>query len=224
VIDFYATHYARVGDSIRLQNVLKYAQGSPALDVGCGDGGFSLKLGADVYGIDVSSEAVSLANERGVKARVADAGGDWPFQDAFFELVFAGEVIEHVYDTERFLQECRRVLKPGGRLILTTPNLAAWYSRVALLFGYQPFWSEVALHSNPGKLGGGGEGEPSGHIRVMTTRALKQLVASQGFAIEHVFGSAQVEVVPRLARPLERFLARFPSLAGNVGLVARRLP
>jgi SAM-dependent methyltransferase len=53
--------------------------------------------------------------------RLAPIEGPLPLEDASFELVWASEVIEHVADTARWLWEVRRVLAPGGRLLLTTP-------------------------------------------------------------------------------------------------------
>ena len=65
------------------------------------------------------------------------------FPDNYFDVAFFGELIEHIYDLPTFFNEVKRVLKPGGFLALSTPNLAAWYNRILLLIGkcpvnYQP--------------------------------------------------------------------------------------
>ena len=65
------------------------------------------------------------------------------FPDNYFDMAFFGELIEHIYDLPAFFYEVKRVLKPGGFLALSTPNLAAWYNRILLLMGkcpvnYQP--------------------------------------------------------------------------------------
>jgi len=67
------------------------------------------------------------------------------FPDNYFDMAFFGEIFEHVYDLPRVLIEIKRVLKPGGFLSLSTPNLAAWYNRILLLFGKCP----VNYHPTP---------------------------------------------------------------------------
>ena len=113
-----------------------------SLDVGCADGSFSLKLkqdfGFDVYGIDISENAVKLANQNGIKAKVHNAENSFPFEKESFDLAFACEIIEHVYDTDFFLSELKRVLRKNGILILTTPNLASLVNRIKILFGKYP--------------------------------------------------------------------------------------
>jgi len=115
------------------------------LDVGCGDGNFSSLLkracrAKEVYGIDISEKGVESARKNGVKAFQLDIDAeDLPFEDNYFDAIFAGEVIEHLFDTDHFLDEVHRVLKPEGILVLSTPNLASIHNRIALLLGYQPF-------------------------------------------------------------------------------------
>ncbi|MGO9249578.1 MAG: class I SAM-dependent methyltransferase [Solirubrobacteraceae bacterium] len=101
--------------------------GERALDVGCGEGWFASELvraGAEVVGIDVAEEPLHRARERDPRLdlRLVDADGPWPLDDASFDAVWAGETIEHVTDTIGWLSEIRRVLRPGGRLLLSTPD------------------------------------------------------------------------------------------------------
>ncbi len=98
------------------------------LDIGCYDGYISLllkdKFGkkCEVYGIDVAINTIKLARQKGVHAKVCDVTEGISFEDNMFDYIFAGEMIEHLQDTDFFLQEVSRVLKPDGILILTTPN------------------------------------------------------------------------------------------------------
>lgn len=101
--------------------------GDRALDLGCGDGSFMAAIaaaGAHPVGAEVAEAALARARERHPELdfRLVPIDGPLPFEDASFELVWASEVIEHVADTARWLSEVRRVLKPGGRLLVTTPN------------------------------------------------------------------------------------------------------
>jgi 2-polyprenyl-3-methyl-5-hydroxy-6-metoxy-1,4-benzoquinol methylase len=60
---------------------------------------------------------------------------DLPFDPASFDAVLCGDVIEHLRDPQRFLERIRPLLKPDGRLVLSTPNIANWAMRLSLLFG-----------------------------------------------------------------------------------------
>jgi SAM-dependent methyltransferase len=103
--------------------------GGCVLDAGCGGGGMPLSLAEHaerVVGIDpinrFGQAGATLARERGVSNLhflLAD-GMDLPFESASFDLVLSHAVIEHVSDAARYLRECRRVLKPGGRVYLST--------------------------------------------------------------------------------------------------------
>lgn len=67
-----------------------------------------------------------------------DANGKLPFADESFDLIWCSEVIEHLEDPAFALGELRRVTKPGGTLVLTTPNSYAWLFRFIALFGLTP--------------------------------------------------------------------------------------
>jgi 2-polyprenyl-3-methyl-5-hydroxy-6-metoxy-1,4-benzoquinol methylase len=104
----------------------RVAPGERVLDVGCGEGRFTVELaraGAHVVGLDVAQEPLRRARGRHpeLDLRLAPAEGPWELDDASFDAVWAGEVIEHVADTAGWLSEVRRVLRPGGRLLLSTP-------------------------------------------------------------------------------------------------------
>jgi 2-polyprenyl-6-hydroxyphenyl methylase/3-demethylubiquinone-9 3-methyltransferase len=108
--------------------------GQSVLDVGCGEGWFSAELaraGARVVALDVAEEPLRRARARvpGLDARLIEGEAGWPSADASFDVVWAGEVIEHVADTAAWLSELRRVLRPAGLVLLSTPA----YERLARL-------------------------------------------------------------------------------------------
>jgi 2-polyprenyl-3-methyl-5-hydroxy-6-metoxy-1,4-benzoquinol methylase len=116
------------GFAPRLRALLEHVEpGMRVLDVGCGEASFAAALaeaGAHVVGIDAAQEPLRRARERHPRLelrRVAE-GEQWPFADSSFDLVWAGEVIEHVADTAAWLSELRRVLRSGGSLVLSTPT------------------------------------------------------------------------------------------------------
>ena len=112
--------------------------GERVLDVGCGEGRFAVELaaaGARVVGIDVAEEPLRRARARHpeLDLRLIDGEGPWELEDASFDVVWAGEVIEHVADTAAWLSEIRRVLRSGGSLLASTPaNDRSTLMRVAL--------------------------------------------------------------------------------------------
>jgi SAM-dependent methyltransferase len=141
-------------------------RGDRALDLGCGQGEFTAVLdaaGARAVGVEVAEAALARARARhpDVEFQLAPAAGPLPFADGSFDLVWASEVIEHVADTARWLSEVRRVLVPGGRLLLTTPS----HGRLRVLVGGLERFSE-----------------PLGdHLHLYTRRSLRGLLEEFGF-------------------------------------------
>jgi SAM-dependent methyltransferase len=186
--------------------LFKELHGDRLLDIGCGDG--AVRKGINASCLDIDSE-------------------DLPFEDSSFDVVYCGEIIEHVFDPDHLLIQVRRVLRRGGLCVLTTPNLAGWPNRLALFLGFQPYPMAVSPnHEGAGKLFLSGEEGQWGHLRVFTLRALKELIRGHGFAILRVKGCPvtikSTHVLIRPIRLLDRWLARFPSLANRVILVLRK--
>jgi len=96
------------------------------------------KLGIIVFGVDGAKNSLKTARKRGIITKCTDVSKPLPFQNSYFDFVFAGEIIEHIFDTRSFLEEIYRLLKPNGYLILTTPNLARFDDRLRFLFGKTP--------------------------------------------------------------------------------------
>jgi SAM-dependent methyltransferase len=101
--------------------------GEAVLDLGCGEGRFAAALaekGAHPVGVEVAENALRRARALNPELELIRVPFDGllPFDDNRFDVAWAGEVIEHVADTARWLSEVRRVLRPGGRLLLTTPD------------------------------------------------------------------------------------------------------
>lgn len=100
------------------------------VDIGCGAGVLAphvTGLGYRHVGVDIVPGSVAIARERGVEAVVGDAR-DIPLRDGCADVVVAGEVLEHVTDLERVLDEAIRVLRPGGTLVIDT-IASTWWGR-----------------------------------------------------------------------------------------------
>ncbi|MCW3031907.1 MAG: hypothetical protein QOK19_2545 [Solirubrobacteraceae bacterium] len=111
--------------SFLLSNV---ASGQRVLDLGCGEGWFAAALqqaGVSVLGADVAEEPLRRARAAhpGLELELLEDEASWNLPDGAFDVVWAGEVIEHVADTAGWLSEVRRVLRSGGTLLLSTPSL-----------------------------------------------------------------------------------------------------
>ncbi|MCK1795794.1 class I SAM-dependent methyltransferase [Streptomyces sp. XM4193] len=192
------------------------------LDIGCGDGSAAATAAPilrphRLVGVDWSQDALRRANRHltAVRGGLDDPG--LPFASGSADAVLFSEVIEHLVDPDAALDELRRVLRPGGHLLLSTPNLAAWYNRALLLGGVQPVFSEVSMrgiYGRPGK-------QVVGHLRLYTARALRQMLPAAGFEVVRMSG-APYHDVPRPFRPLDRLACHTPSLASILLVHARR--
>ncbi|WP_372348969.1 class I SAM-dependent methyltransferase [Streptomyces sp. KL116D] len=207
-----------------LAAALAGTRAATVLDIGCGDGTAAataarlLPGGHRIVGVDWSQDALRRAAPRVphvVRGELTDHG--LPFASGSADAVLFSEVIEHLVDPDAALDEIRRVLRPGGHLMLSTPNLAAWYNRALLVAGVQPVFSEVSLRAVHGRPGT----EVVGHLRLYTPRALRQFVAASGFDVVRLTG-APFHGVPRPLRPLDRLACAAPSLASILLLHARR--
>jgi SAM-dependent methyltransferase len=197
----------------------------PALivDVGCGDGlatsvAASVSPGHRFVGVDWSADALRQASSRGLAlVRAGVDGSSLPLTSGVADVVIMSELIEHLVDTDAALDEVGRVLKPGGSLLLSTPNLAAWYNRGLLAVGMQPVFSEVSLRGVFGRPGT----QVAGHLRMFTRRALTELLAARGLTPVLVAG-ARYHDVPWPLRPLDLAFCAWPSAASILLVQARK--
>ena len=139
-------------------------RGDRVLDLGCGDGAFAVAIagaGATVTMADVAREAVRRARARlpEAEAVVLEEGAPLPFAEDAFDVVWAGETLEHVADVTGLLAEVRRVLRWGGTLVATTP----WHARLV---------AGTDRHFDP----------RADHLRFFSARTLREVVADAGFA------------------------------------------
>jgi 2-polyprenyl-3-methyl-5-hydroxy-6-metoxy-1,4-benzoquinol methylase len=172
--DYYEELWERLPEQLALPDrerrlaflLAEVSPGDRVLDVGFGDGTFTAELaraGARVVGVEVAEAALKRAQAAHPELdfRLGPVGGPLPLEDGAFDVVWASEVIEHVADTARWLSELRRVMPPGGRLLLTTPN----HPRALLLV------RGIERYSHP----------LSDHLHLYTRRSLHGLLNEFGF-------------------------------------------
>jgi 2-polyprenyl-3-methyl-5-hydroxy-6-metoxy-1,4-benzoquinol methylase len=94
------------------------------------------------------------------------------FGTLLFDVVFAGEVIEHIFDDRGFLKQIYAILKPGGILVMTVPNLFFLFNRLTFAFGKMPRFACLPYH-----------------YHFYDTKIITQMVSESGFSIAHVSAS-----------------------------------
>lgn len=156
----------------RMRQLLTTIPPGRLLDIGCYDGQLIDHVSpayVSKFGTDIATGALDLARQRSVRVTRAEVETGLPFRDGSFQTVVAAEIIEHVFDTEAFVQEAARVLAPRGYLLLTTPNLVALSGRAKLVLGKSP--ANVEFDAAPGT---------SGHVRYFTFDTLEVLLNRAG--------------------------------------------
>ena len=178
----YAHHQVDLRES-RLRKLVSLLDREPRgrlLDVGCAGGEISVLLaqsGWQVEGLEREPSLVAQAETRGIPVQRAEFDREaFPWAAGTFEAVVAGEVIEHVVDTDHVLAEIARVLRPDGVLVITTPNLASLENRVRLLLGRYPMWMDHRV-------------EGTGHLRYYTPAILRAQLEQHGFRVDRHVGN-----------------------------------
>jgi SAM-dependent methyltransferase len=133
-------HFEKLHHLLRLVDFDGY-RGRAVLEVGCGAGvdlARFAKGGAQVTGVDLTASAIELAKANfgqqrlAADLRVAD-GEHLPFDDHSFDLVYAHGVVQYTANPQRLVDECRRVLKPGGQAIFQVYNRISWLNALSKL-------------------------------------------------------------------------------------------
>lgn len=133
------------------------------LDVGCGSGHaikFMQDLGWLVEGVDFDPAAVENARAKGLHVRFGSLEAQ-NYQDNCFDVVTMSHLIEHVHEPLGLMHECYRILKPGGRLVMVTPNSWSWGHKI-----FKSNW--LAL-------------DPPRHLHIFSVDSLRSLAQKAGF-------------------------------------------
>lgn len=113
------------------------------VDLGCFNGSLSgrfFPFAERVIGIDVHAQALAEAQKKGIETICFDvaSGQQCPLPDGCADVIICADVIEHVIDPRNLMNEAKRLLKPSGTMLLSTPNLGYWLSRIRLAVGRAP--------------------------------------------------------------------------------------
>lgn len=194
----------------------KIGKGKKVLDVGCLGGKVSrliMEQNNEVWGAEANANAAALAEQRGIRVKIANVEDGLPFENKTFDVVNAGEVIEQLYDTKHFFQEAHRVLKDKGLLLFTTPNLNSLENRLRVMRG--GYLSMAGAYP---------EDHFGDHVRVFNLSKIQELCRRTGFKLIDVSGIPNLESHGRL---IDGTLAWFgkvlPSLSKLLMVTAQKL-
>jgi 2-polyprenyl-3-methyl-5-hydroxy-6-metoxy-1,4-benzoquinol methylase len=202
-----------VPDPIRIKKAVDFIRlkfpdlrGKNILECGMAKGGVvdSLKnSGANLFGVDINSRPTIGR----VKFFQTDLNGSFPDFKTEFDVIFAGEIMEHLFDDAKFVREAGEILKSGGHLMITVPNLVFSFNRLRMFFGKTPLFAYAPYH-----------------YHVYTKKTLKELIESEGFEISklissHVLFSTRRSKMGRIFEILGDF---FPSLGAHLMIFARK--
>ncbi len=171
--------------------LLKDHKPGSLLDVPSGPGYFAQKASQNGFKAIAAEIDPSLHVLSGVDYASFDMGGTFPYADASFDYIVSIEGIEHTENSFRFLRECSRVLKPSGRLFLTTPNVSCLQNRLLFLL--------TGSHDNPpGPIRSDLPNLFMSHINLIPFQRLEAFLRFSGLTIEQLH--------PYKLRPVSQFL------------------
>jgi len=203
------------------------------LDIGSGGGELTQQLAKAIrarqyFCLDIDASALRKATSRGcISYRLNLEYDKFPFESDFFDLITAFDIIEHLRNPDNMLRESYRVLKRGGFLLLTTPNIASWYNRLLLLFGEPPLGIDLSTewrYHYPF----GVKGVISGHVRMYTIKSIVGLLEYHRFKVMICKGFAQIwsKTKPKgflkIVFTLDKMLSKYSKLAPNILILARK--
>jgi SAM-dependent methyltransferase len=114
--------------------------GRRVLDLGCRDGALTRTYadGNEIVGVDADPDALAEAAKLGIETHHADLDGPLAFEDESFDVVVAGELLEHLRDPRGLVAEITRVLRPGGTFVGSVPNAYRLKNRLRFFLGRKP--------------------------------------------------------------------------------------
>lgn len=164
-------YYSEVAHRIIVERIQRYGNNLKILDIGCGEGllGSFLLTNNDVHGVEIYKEKVERCLSKGIKAKLIKDDVPLPYTESSFDVITCCEVLEHLLNPFSMVKETSRLLKKGGLLIITVPNMYDLRTRIRFPLG---LWTKITFGAN------------LGHIRFYSKKTLAKLIEDEGFTVE----------------------------------------
>jgi methionine biosynthesis protein MetW len=182
-----------------------FKRGDKVLDLASGEGSvseFIQELGCQVTAFDISTEALKKASKRNINTVQGDVERKLPFNKEQFDTVFWGDNVEHLFSPEKTLKEIYRILKKGGKLIISCPNMGYWRYRLYYLFNGMVPQTEW-FGQDPWQWE---------HIRFFNKEVIKKFIEVNNFEMLGFYGVSK--------RRIDKLLLKLsPALAGMIMII-----
>ncbi|MCP8315156.1 MAG: class I SAM-dependent methyltransferase [archaeon] len=184
-------------NQIKLLSIAEKEEGSRFLDIGCGDGKFTLefatKIGAkEVYGVDIYEPALEEAKNKGIIIEKSDVNEGIHFPSEFFDVILCNQVAEHLLNPDTLFKEIRRLLRKQGHAYISVPNLCALHNRLFVLLGWQPTViapSTKFVFGNPARGAESNMWGPYRHLTAFSPAAFKEMLEFYGLRVKKYYGN-----------------------------------
>ena len=157
------------------------------LDLGCGSGNFGALLkqeyGCEVVGVEHHPTAAGVAAERLDEVVIGSVDAELPFPDASFDCIVMNDVLEHLLDPWRVVSQAARLLKPGGCIVASIPNMRHYRVLKALIQDQQWVYVEKGVLDRT-------------HLRFFTHRTIRAMFENAGYVVERLEGINGVRRFP----------------------------
>lgn len=195
--------YADAGN-LNHKNILNFFEKNNKakfLDLGCDDGVVTIMMAnkistKKVYGVEIVKKQIALAQKKGILVEEFNLNDRFIYKDESFDVIHANQVIEHLYNSDNFISEIYRILKPNGYAIISTENASSWCNIFASIMGWEifsltNFSSKKQGIGNPFSLHRDADVylDSWNHVRIYNIRGLKEYFEAFGFKVEGVRGA-----------------------------------
>lgn len=175
----------------RFSEISKYIPKGNLLDIGCGAGFFldvAAEKGLSAYGVELSTEA---SNKTKLRHRNVFNGSleHARYPDSFFDVVTIFDLIEHVLNPDITIREIHRIVKPGGFVVFTTPDISSWHAKIM-----GKYWYQINPHQ---------------HLFYFSPSTIKRILEKNGFTVLDIKKNYKIFTVDTILKMAEFYYPSF---------------